>query len=230
MLSVVIPTLNAAAQLTDTLERMRAADEIVVSDGGSTDETAGVAERYGARLILAPKGRGAQLAAGAEAARGDWLLFLHADTVPGHRWRAAIEAHIAAAPGKAACFRFRLADRAWQARWIERGVAARVRLLALPYGDQGLLIPRALYEAIGGYRPLPLMEDVDLLGRIGRRRLRLLDEAASTSSARWRRDGWLRRSARNLACLALYSLGASPERLARLYRDRHPGEGRDPVG
>ena len=133
MLSVVIPTLNAAAQLADTFERMRAADEIVVADGGSTDETAAVAERHGARLIVAPQGRGSQLAAGAEAARGDWLLFLHADTLPGRRWRAAVEAHIAAAPGEAACFRFRLDDRAWQARWIERGVAARVRLLALPY-------------------------------------------------------------------------------------------------
>jgi rSAM/selenodomain-associated transferase 2 len=227
MLSVVIPTLNAAAELPDTLERMRAADEIVVADGGSTDETAAIAERHGARVIRAPKGRGAQLAAGAEAARGDWLLFLHADTLPGHRWRAAVEAHRAAAPGKAACFRFRLADRAWQARWIERGVAARVRLFALPYGDQGLLISRALYESVGGYRPLPLMEDVDLVRRLGRR-LRQLGEAASTSSARWRRDGWAKRSARNLACLTLYSLGASPERLLRFYvRDRHPGAGRD---
>jgi rSAM/selenodomain-associated transferase 2 len=217
MLSVVIPTLNAAADLPDTLERMRAADEIVVADGGSTDDTAAIAERLGSRLVRAPKGRGAQLAAGADAARGDWLLFLHADTLPGHRWRAAVEAHIAAAPDAAACFRFRLADRAWQARWIERGVAARVRLLALPYGDQGLLIPRALYQRIGGYRPLPLMEDVDLVGRIGRRRLCVLDEAASTSPARWRRDGWLRRSARNLACLLLFRLGMSAERVSRIY-------------
>ncbi|MEA3016461.1 MAG: hypothetical protein QOI38_1183 [Sphingomonadales bacterium] len=225
MLSVVIPTLNAAADLPDTLERMRTADEVVVADGGSTDETAAIAERHGARLIRAPKGRGAQLAAGADAARGDWLLFLHADTLLGHRWRAAAEAHGAAGPDKAACFRFRLADRAWQARWIERGVAARVRLLALPYGDQGLLIPRALYEAIGGYRPLPLMEDVDLVRRIGRRRLRLLGETASTSSARWRRDGWLRRSARNQILLLRYLLGADLERLAASYAPASRNDG-----
>lgn len=217
MLSVVIPALNAAGSLGPCLAAAREGDETIVVDGGSTDGSAAIALGHGARLVRSAPGRGVQLAAGAAAATGDWLLFLHADTLPGHRWRAAVEAHIAAAPDAAACFRFRLADRAWQARWIERGVAARVRLLALPYGDQGLLIPRALYQRIGGYRPLPLMEDVDLVGRIGRRRLCVLDEAASTSPARWRRDGWLRRSARNLACLLLFRLGMSAERVSRIY-------------
>ena len=217
MLSVVIPTLNAAAALAATLERVGAADEIVIADGGSSDETVAIAERYGTRIVVAPKGRGAQLRAGADAARGDWMLFLHADTSPGHGWRAAVADHAAREPRKAAYFRFRLVGRAWQARLIERGVAARARLLALPYGDQGLLVPRCLYEAVGGFRPLPLMEDVDLVRRIGRRRLRRLDEWASTSSERWRRDGWARRSGRNLGLLLLYALGASPDRLARLY-------------
>lgn len=217
MLSVVIPTLNAAATLGGTLERMREADEIVVADGGSADGTAAIAERLGARLVRAPRGRGVQLHAGAQAAQGDWLLFLHADTLPGPGWRAAIEAHARLAPEKAGIFGFRLADASWQARLIERGVAARVRLFGLPYGDQGLLVSRALYREVGGYRPLPLMEDVDLVRRIGRRRLRLLDECAVTSAERWRRDGWLRRSARNFACLALYGAGVPAERIARLY-------------
>lgn len=217
MLSVVIPTLNAEAHLPDCLDRMKAADEILIVDGGSKDSTVAVAEAAGARLILAPKGRGSQLRAGGEAARGDWLLFLHADTLPGHRWREAVEAHERTNPGKAGCFRLRLADKAWQARAIERGVAARVKLLALPYGDQGLLVPRHLYEQVGGYRPLPLMEDVDIVWRIGRWRLRVLGEDAFTSAERWRRDGWLRRSARNLACLGLYGAGMSPERIARIY-------------
>jgi rSAM/selenodomain-associated transferase 2 len=213
MLSVVIPTLDAAGSLQACLARMAAADEILVADGGSSDATAGIAGRSGARLIRAPRGRGAQLRAGAAAARGDWLLFLHADTLPGEGWRDAVVAHIKAAPDTAACFRFRLDDGGWQARLIERGVAAR----RFPYGDQGLLVSRALYEEVGGYRPLPLMEDVDLVRRIGRSRLRLLDETATTSAERWRRDGWVRRSARNLGIMALYRLGASPERLAKLY-------------
>lgn len=211
MLSVVIPTLNAAAVLPRCLERMSAADEIVVADGGSADGTQALAEAAGARSVAAPRGRGAQLRAGAEVARGDWLLFLHADTLPGPGWGEAVRAHVEAHPSGAACFRFRLDDPAWQARLIERGVAIR----RFPYGDQGLLVPRALYAGVGGYRPLPLMEDVDLVRRIGR--VRLLDEAAWTSAERWRRGGWFRRSARNLGLLMLYRMGASPARLARLY-------------
>lgn len=217
MLSVVIPTLDAAESLPDTLARMAAADEIVVADGGSGDSTVELAAAAGARVVVAPRGRGAQLRAGAEAARGEWLLFLHADTLPGRDWPAAVARHAAEHPQAAGCFRLRLAAREGRARLVERAVAARVALFGLPYGDQGLLVPRALYDSVGGYRPLPLMEDVDLVRRIGRRRLRRLDEAAWTSAGRWRRDGWLRRSARNLACLALYRLGVAPERIARLY-------------
>lgn len=217
LLSVVIPTLNAGRSLRDCLTVLDGVDEIIAVDGGSIDDTVAVAELAGVRLIVTPKGRGAQLKTGAEAARGDWLLFLHADTRLGGRWREAVAGHIARHPRKAACFGFRLDDDAWRARLIERGVAFRVRLLGLPYGDQGLLISRALYDEVGGYRALPLMEDVDLVRRIGRRRLLTLSALAVTSANRWRQDGWARRSARNLACLLLYRLGVSPARIARLY-------------
>ena len=217
MLSVVIPTLNAEAHLAACLERMKGADEILVVDGGSIDQTVSVAKLFGARCLSAPKGRGSQLRAGGEAARGDWLLFLHADTLPDPSWPAAVAAHVTAHSNRSGYFILRLADRAWQASAIEKAVAARSAVLGLPYGDQGLLVPRSLYEEVGGYRPLPLMEDVDLVRRIGRRRLVALEAEAWTSAERWRRDGWIRRSARNLACLGLYSVGVPPERIARLY-------------
>jgi rSAM/selenodomain-associated transferase 2 len=216
-LSVVIPTLDAGERMQHCLDALDGADEIIVADGGSADLTRATAEAAGVRVLLAPRGRGEQLRAGAAAAGGDWLLFLHADTRLGRGWRRAVSSHLARHPGEAACFHFRLDDSAWQARLVERGVSLRTRLFGLPYGDQGLLLSRALYDAVGGYRPLPLMEDVDIVRRIGRRRIRMLPADAVTSAERWRRDGWLRRSATNLKCLILYRLGVAPEKIARIY-------------
>jgi rSAM/selenodomain-associated transferase 2 len=215
---VVIPTLDAASHLGACIASLEGTGEIVVADGGSSDGTAALAAGLGATVIQAPRGRGTQLRAGAERAGGEWLLFLHADTQLAAGWQEEVRRHIADRPHQAACFAFRLDDPSWQARLLERGVALRVRFLHLPYGDQGLLISRTLYEEMGGFRPLPLMEDVDLVRRLGPRRLRLLGTAAITSAQRWRREGWWRRSARNLSCLALYASGISPQRIARLYR------------
>jgi rSAM/selenodomain-associated transferase 2 len=216
-ISVVIPTLNAADWIGPCLVAVREADERLVVDGGSSDGTPAIADRNGARVVAAPRGRGGQLAAGAATAKGDWLLFLHADTLIEPGWREAADRHIERQRGKAACFRFRLDCGGWRARLIEAGVAFRVRWLALPYGDQGLLISRRLYEGLGGYRALPLMEDADLARRIGGVRLERLGIDAVTSAERWRRGGWFRRSARNLLCLALFRAGMSAERVARLY-------------
>ena len=215
---MVLPALDAAASLPATLAALgAAAGEILVADGGSHDETPAIAARFGARVIAAPRGRGPQLAAGIAAAHGDWLLLLHADTVLAPGWAAAVRAAMGE-PGRAAYFRFALASADPRARRLERAVAWRCRRLALPYGDQGLLISRALLEAVGGMRPLVLMEDVDLVRRLGRRRLRPLPVAAVTSAQRWEREGYLRRSLRNLGCLLLWRLGLPPDRIAPFYR------------
>lgn len=225
-LSIIIPTLDAAETLSGCLDRLNGAHEIVIVDGGSADQTRLIAEQHAARILTSPRGRGVQLRAGAESATGDWLLFLHADTLLGPGWLQAAERHVSSAPDAAGYFRFRLQSNAWQARLVEAGARVRVRLLGLPYGDQALLIGRGLYKRIGGYRPLPLLEDVDLVRRLGRRRLRLLQADAGTSAARWQQDGWLARSARNVACLALYLAGVSPKRVAELY-GRSTSSGRE---
>ncbi len=185
-------------------------------DGGSSDATCRVAAGQGARVLRAPRGRGRQLAAGIAAARGSWLLLLHADTRLDPSWAAAA-CHAMADPDRAGYFRFALDSPAPQARRLERMVAWRAGTFGLPYGDQGLLIARRLLDAVGGVRDLPLMEDVDLARRLGRPRLVALDAPALTSARRWEAQGWRRRSARNLGCLSLYLAGVPPRWLVRLY-------------
>lgn len=222
MISVVIPTLDAAATLQRTLSPLvpAAVDglvrEVVVADGGSTDATLELAEDAGARIVATQRGRGVQLAAGCAAARGPWLLVLHADTELAEGWAQATADHIARRADKAGYFRLALDDRGVRARLWERGVALRCRAMALPYGDQGLLLSKTLYDAVGGFRPLPLMEDVDLARRL-KGRLVPLAATAVTSAERYRRDGYLGRSTRNAVLLARYLAGADPERLARAY-------------
>jgi rSAM/selenodomain-associated transferase 2 len=222
LISVVIPTLDAAEVLPSTLSALAAARlvrEIVVADGGSRDDTAAIAEAAGARVIVAERGRGPQLAAWAAAASSEWLLFLHADCRLSPSWEADAAAFLAApnATARAGYFVFALDDPSPAARRLERIVAWRCRLLGMPYGDQGLLIARSLYEAVGGFAALPLMEDVDLVRRIGRHRLMLLPAPIVSSARRYRSGGYVRRPLRNLLCLSLYFAGVPLRRIVRLY-------------
>ena len=218
-IDVVIPTLNAARSLATTLDSLRGNDRIAVTvcDGGSRDDTTTIARRAGATVVVSEPGRGRQLAEGAAVGSAPWLLFLHADTTLSPGWPAAARRFMAEATSQAAYFRLRFNSADPRARRIERLAAWRSRALGLPYGDQGLLMARALYRHLGGFRPLPLMEDVDLVRRIGRRNLVPLDADAVTSAERYERDGWLARPMRNLGCLALYFAGLSPTVIRRLY-------------
>jgi rSAM/selenodomain-associated transferase 2 len=221
-LSVIIPTLNEVATVPVLMEQLRASalvKEIVIVDGGSSDDSVAIARTAGARVIATARGRGIQLAAGAGAAAGDWLLFLHADCRLSPDWGTAAAAFLMAPEraGRAGYFDFALDDAAPAARRLERIVAWRCRVLALPYGDQGLLIARSLYRAVGGFAPLPLMEDVDLVRRLGRRRLARIGARCISSPQRYRREGYWRRPLRNLFCLSLYFAGVSPYRIMRLY-------------
>lgn len=223
-LSILIPTLNAGRTLAVTLGALALrGEEVVVADGGSIDGTEDLARRHGAGVVAAPRGRGPQLAAAVAASGQPWLLLLHADTRLDTGWREAVRAFISAPSnaGRAGYFRFALDDHSPAARRLERAVAWRCRVLSLPYGDQGLLIRRERLEELGGIPLLPIMEDVELVRRLvragGRRALVALDVPALTSAERWRREGYLRRSARNLACLGLWRAGLPAGVIRKLY-------------
>ncbi|MEM9903205.1 MAG: TIGR04283 family arsenosugar biosynthesis glycosyltransferase [Pseudomonadota bacterium] len=220
-ISLVIPTLNAAnalpAMLASTMEGLSQGllRELVVTDGGSTDNTRAIADGAGARWIAGSAGRGGQLARGCAAARGDWLLILHADTVLMPGWSSAV-ADALSTPSRAHVFRLAFRTTGLGALWTSGWANLRTRAFGLPYGDQGLLLHRALYETAGGYPDIPLMEDVALIGALTSAP-RLMRATAETSAARYLAEGWLRRGARNLWTLARYRAGVSPERLARQY-------------
>lgn len=222
-LSVVIPTLDAGRALPACLaalfEGLRDGliREVIVSDGGSTDETRAMAEAAGAVVLTGAPSRGGQLRRGAAAARGAWILFLHADTVLPEGWAGAARAQMAR--GGAAAFRLSFDAGGIAPRLVAGWANLRSGLLGLPYGDQGLLIERDRYERAGGHPDIPLMEDV-ALARALRGRIALLPLAVRTSAARYRREGWLRRGAHNLWLLLRYLCGADPARLAARYRRR----------
>ncbi len=223
-LSVVIPTLNAAPEVADLLAELMAGvaaglvREVIVSDGGSSDDIEALAELAGAEFLTGPAGRGGQLRRGIAAARGEWFLVLHADSGLPDGW---VEAAQAAMAGRGRAFAFRLGFRA---RGAGPGLVAgwanlRTWLFRLPYGDQGLLVSREVYEAAGGYPEIPLMEDVALVRALDCP-VECLPLVLTTSASRYEAEGWLRRGARNLTLLLRYLAGADPERLARAYSGR----------
>ena len=218
--SVVIPTLNAGQALPRCLKGLIEGlkegliRELIVSDGGSDDDTIAIAGAAGARVVTGPASRGGQLRRGCAAARGDWLLILHSDTVLQPGWAQVVADHLQ--DGRPAWFRLQFDAGGGLARAVAGWANLRARLFGLPYGDQGLLVRAGAYHRAGGYPDQPLMEDVALARALDG--LTGLPVVARTSAARYQRDGWVRRGGRNLWILALYFAGADPEVLARRYR------------
>jgi rSAM/selenodomain-associated transferase 2 len=225
MISIIIPTLNEAPNLADLLRRLAGqagSCEIIVADGGSTDETVAVAESFSIRVVHSAPGRGRQLAAGVPLTVGDIVLFLHADTVFPETALAAIETALGDNPdAPGGNFRLLFDGNDDFSRWLE-GFYAWIRARGFYYGDSGIFIRRRVLDALGGVRPLALMEDYDLARRMEALggTLCIEDPALVTSSRRFlgRRPaaivwGWLK-------IHGLYYLGIDPDRLAGMYDSR----------
>ena len=227
MISVVIPTLNAEAGLAATLTSLvpAAVDglvrEAIVVDGGSRDRTLEVADHAGADIVSSEPGRGAQLRAGAARAKFPWLLFLHPDIELELGWEREAGQFIERVEAgrrrdAAAVFRFGLDDDGFDLRTLERIAAFRSSTLKVPYGDQGLLISRALYTEVGGYTALPQLEDLDIVRRLGRSRITMLRSRVLGNAARIRSEGFLKPVLRGQLCLALYMLNVPVPRIAQI--------------
>ena len=221
MLHIIIPTYEAERPLARLLPQLDGT-RIIVADCGSSDATCHVSLRHGAQVALGAKGRGAQLRLGAKLAclsghADDWFLFLHADSDLPQGWQACVEQ--AMTEDHPRYFRFRANRSGLKARMMDQFVALRGWALGLPYGDQGLLISRALYEQVGGYAALPLFEDVEMVRRVKRMaRLRALPLALTTDvSDHWEQGLW-RRGTRNLGLLWRYFRGADVNDLLKVYR------------
>lgn len=224
-LAIVVPTLNEEETLRRTLPAaVSAADEVIVSDGGSTDSTVEVARALGARVVSGAPGRGGQLNRGAAATDADILVFLHADTtLPPAGPQAICDAVAAGARGGAFLLRFD-ADRPAQrlGAWL---INARTRLIRLPLGDQAQWVTRATFARLGGFQDWPILEDLDFALRLrrdgrrgGRGGMTLIEERVTTGARRFVEQGAVRTVATNWLIWLLFLMGVPPHRLARLYR------------
>lgn len=221
-ISIIIPVLNEASLIQANLQSLQASAqtvEIIVVDGGSRDQTVAVAKAAGIQVIETIQGRATQMNAGAKAATGNILLFLHADTrLPGS-FVDLVESTLALPQATAGAFELKIAGSEPSLRWVERGVQWRSRLLQLPYGDQALFLKAETFWQVGGFAELPIMEDFELVRRLQNLgQIVIVPAAVVTSGRRWQRLGTFRTTLINQLVIIAYFLGVSPRRIAHWYR------------
>ncbi len=218
MITVIIPNLNNEAAAAQLLAQLSKADvKVILSDGGSQDESLKTAAAYGARMACGCCGRGHQLRRGAWLADTPWLLFLHVDSGLEDDWAEKLQAHISRYPQKAGFFKMKFSSGGLAPRIVEFLVGLRSYFLRLPYGDQGLFISRKLYDEMGGFEPLALFEDVNIIRKIGRKRLMFIKSTVFTDASKYERDGYFRRGWRNIKLARRFFKGEDVDILCKDY-------------
>jgi rSAM/selenodomain-associated transferase 2 len=220
-ISIIIPVLNEAATIRAAIDSTLPSRnvELIVVDGGSRDATRQIAQRQGVQVITSAAGRAQQMNVGAQAATGEILLFLHGDTRLPEGFDQLIRAALQNPQAMAGAFRLRIDAPQRRFRWVEWGVECRSAIFHLPYGDQGIFLRTELFQKLGGFAEMPIMEDFELIRRLRRWGSVVMIKANVTTSARrWQRRGIVKTTLINQLMILGYGLGVSPARLAQLYR------------
>ncbi len=220
-ISVIIPTLNEAEYLPRTLERLAKKDDlnIIVADGGSTDGTREIARSFPVTFMECPKGRALQMNSAARSALGTILLFLHADTLLPDNWEKEVCKALSHHTICGGAFSLRIQGERIGLRIVEVLTDFRSRALSLPYGDQAIFVKRKIFDDLGGFADIPIMEDFEFMRRLRTRgKIRILTDAVITSGRRWEKLGVLRTTIINQMMIFGYYLGVAPENLEKFYR------------
>jgi rSAM/selenodomain-associated transferase 2 len=220
-ISVIIPVLNESATIRAAIDSTLPSQnvEVIVVDGGSCDATRQIAQRQGVQVITSAAGRAHQMNVGAQAATGEILLFLHGDTRLPEGFDQLIRAALQNPQAMAGAFRLRIDAPQRRFRWVEWGVNCRSALFQMPYGDQAIFLRAELFQKLGGFAEMPIMEDFELIRRLRRLGSVVMIKANVTTSARrWQRRGIVKTTLINQLMILGYGLGVSPARLAQLYR------------
>ena len=218
-ITVILPTFNSSKNINKTLRNVnKYFKKIIIVDAESIDDTRKIAKKYNSKIYLSNPNRGKQLHIGAKVCDTDWFLFLHSDTLLGNNSYNEIKRFIKINnKNKAAYFKLKFNEKNIYALFIENLVYLRNIIFKLPYGDQGLLISKNLYNKIGGFKPMPIMEDIYIIRKIGYKNLYLMNGNIITDADKYIRQGWIKRPLLNLICLMLYFIGYDINKISKIY-------------